>query len=87
MAAQTTDIEGVHVVPHPLIKHHLASLRLVETSARDFRYRVQQISTLLIGEATRDYETMAVQGQGPLSVFTGDSVKVSYRCQCHGSLS
>ncbi|KDN50371.1 putative uracil phosphoribosyltransferase [Tilletiaria anomala UBC 951] len=68
-------LPGVLEVSHPLIKHHLSNLRLVETSARDVRSLIAQISTLLVAEATKGFATMPVQGQGPLAGFKGESLQ------------
>lgn len=70
----TSHVPGVLVIDHPLAKHHLANLRLTETSARDFRFLVEQISKVLVLEATKDLPTHQVQGAAPLGQFTGSEV-------------
>ncbi|EPQ31280.1 uncharacterized protein PFL1_01465 [Pseudozyma flocculosa PF-1] len=65
---------SVHIVSHPLIKHHLANLRLADTSPKEFRSLVGNISTVLAIEATSALATKDVQGQGPLSTFTGQQL-------------
>ncbi|KAN0066351.1 hypothetical protein ACQY0O_000445 [Thecaphora frezii] len=66
---------NVHIVSHPIIKHHLANLRLADTSPKEFRSLVHNISTVLAVEVTRSLDTKAVQGQGPLAPFTGEQLK------------
>lgn len=69
-----TSVAGVRILDHPLAKHHLANLRLKETSARDFRFLVAQITTVLVVEATKDLLTHQVTGAAPLAQFTGSEV-------------
>lgn len=44
----------VYVFDHPLIQHKTAMIRKVETSVKDFRELVREISTLMAYEATRN---------------------------------
>ncbi|MCR5010529.1 MAG: uracil phosphoribosyltransferase, partial [Clostridia bacterium] len=44
----------VYVFDHPLIQHKTALLRSKDTSTKDFRQLVTEISTLMTYEATRD---------------------------------
>lgn len=44
----------VYVFDHPLIQHKTAMIRKVETSVKDFRELVKEISTLMAYEATRN---------------------------------
>jgi uracil phosphoribosyltransferase len=54
----------IHVSTHPLVKHKVARLRGVETSAKEFRELVGDLSRLLLYEATKDLST------GPTTVRT-----------------
>ncbi|CDW98155.1 hypothetical protein, partial [Sporisorium scitamineum] len=65
---------NVHVVSHPLVSHHLANLRLADTSPKEFRSLVSNISTVLCIEATRSLSVKQVQGQGPLAPFQGEQL-------------
>lgn len=67
-------VPGVLFLDHPLAKHHLANMRLTETSARDFRFLLTQITTLLVVEATKDLPVHQVQGAAPLAQFNGSEV-------------
>lgn len=44
----------VYVFDHPLIQHKTAMIRMTETSVKDFRELVKEISTLMAYEATRN---------------------------------
>lgn len=65
----------IHVVSHPLLKHHLANLRLASTSPKEFRQLIANISTIIAVEATGQLEGTPVQGDGPLSTFQGEEIK------------
>ncbi|SPC65095.1 probable uracil phosphoribosyltransferase [Ustilago sp. UG-2017b] len=65
---------NVHVVQHPLISHHLANLRLADTSPKEFRLLVKNISTILCIESSRTLPVKQVQGQGPLATFQGEQL-------------
>ena len=51
----------VVILDHPLIQHKLSILRDKETSTKDFRQLVNEISMLMIYEATRDLPLEDVQ--------------------------
>ena len=44
----------VHVINHPLIVHKLSLMRDKYTGPKEFREAVEEISSLLCSEATRD---------------------------------
>ena len=56
----------VHVIDHPLIQHKLAVLRNKDTSVKEFRELVNEISGLMCYEATRNLPTMEVEVETPL---------------------
>ena len=56
----------VHVIDHPLIQHKLAVLRNKETSVKEFRELVNEISGLMCYEATRNLPTVEVDVETPL---------------------
>ena len=58
----------VHVLDHPLIQHKLAILRNKETSVKEFRELVGEISGLMCYEATRNLPTMDVEVETPVAV-------------------
>ncbi len=58
---------NVYVLDHPLIQHKLAVLRNKDTSVKEFRELVNEISGLMCYEATRNLPTMEVEVQTPLT--------------------
>ena len=58
----------VHVLDHPLIQHKLAILRSKNTSVKEFRELIREISGLMCYEATRNLPTREVDVQTPVAV-------------------
>ncbi len=58
----------VHVLDHPLIQHKLAILRSKNTSVKEFRELIGEISGLMCYEATRNLPTKEVEVQTPVAV-------------------
>ena len=58
----------VHVLNHPLIQHKLAILRSKNTSVKEFRELISEISGLMCDEATRNLPTKEVEVQTPVAV-------------------
>lgn len=59
-------LKNVTVLDHPLISHKIALLRAVETSTKQFRELVEEISTLMTYEAFKDAPTHEVEVTTPL---------------------
>ena len=59
---------NVHVLDHPLIQHKLAVLRNKNTSVKEFRELVNEISGLMCYEATRNLPTEEVEVETPVAV-------------------
>ncbi|MBT6694929.1 MAG: uracil phosphoribosyltransferase [Proteobacteria bacterium] len=59
------------VVDHPLIRHKLGLLRSVDTPVKLFRELVDEISTLMAYEATRDLAEEPTDVQTPLEQMVG----------------
>ena len=57
----------VHVLDHPLIQHKLAILRNKETSVKEFRELIGEISGLMCYEATRNLPTEEVLVETPVA--------------------
>lgn len=66
---------GVHVSTHPLIAHHVVTLRDPATRPPEFRRVVGQLTRLLGYEATRDLPTREVRGPTPLGTAAGRRVE------------
>lgn len=58
----------VVVFDHPLIQHKLSVLRATETSTKDFRQLIKEITILMTFEATRDLPTEEVKVQTPCGI-------------------
>ena len=56
----------VYELDHPLIQHKLAILRNKDTSVKEFRELVNEISGLMCYEATRNLPTVEVEVETPL---------------------
>ncbi len=59
------------VIDHPLVAARLAVLRDRDTSTDDFRRSLQQLSILLLAEASREWPTSAVEVETPLRSCAG----------------
>ncbi len=60
-----------HVVNHPLIQHKLTWMRDKNTSSRDFRDLLDEISTLMAFEITRDLPLEKYKVMTPVAGFEG----------------
>ncbi len=58
---------AVHVLEHPLIQHKLAILRNKNTSVKEFRELVGEISGLMCYEATRNLPTREIEVNTPVA--------------------
>ncbi|KAH9994080.1 armadillo beta-catenin plakoglobin [Russula compacta] len=67
--------DNIHVLSHPLVNTRLAKLRQISTTSKEFREGIHELSIMLGYEASRDLEEIHVQGQSPISTFTGSVVK------------
>ena len=56
----------LHVFDHPLIQHKLTLIRDKQTGSKDFRDLVDEVSTLMAYEVTRDLPLMEVEIQTPV---------------------
>ena len=54
------------IIEHPIITHKLGLLRSIETSAKEFRELIEEITTLLCYEATKNIETQEIIIDTPL---------------------
>ncbi len=56
---------------HPLVHHHVMSLRDTRTRPPEFRRLVRCLATLLVQDATADLATRAAEVPTPLGIATG----------------
>ena len=69
--AKTSSGQSVVIeVKHPLVQHKLSILRDKRTSTADFRQLVNEVTTLLTYEATKDFPTEDVRLETPLEWTT-----------------
>ena len=66
-SADAAELPNVRLVSHPLIEHKLAILRDASTPTFQFRMLVDEISHLMIFEATRDLALKNVSVQTPVA--------------------
>ena len=59
---------ALHVLDHPLLQHKLSILRDKNTSVKEFREIVSEISNLMCYEATRDLPTEFVDVETPVGI-------------------
>ena len=59
-------MENVFICNHPLVQHKLSILRTKETGPKEFRELVEEITTLLGYEATRDLPLEEVEIETPM---------------------
>lgn len=62
------------IINHPLIDHKMTIIRKKETSSMEFRQVVNEISTLMGYEVTRDLETEDVEIETPIAKATGKMI-------------
>lgn len=64
------ELKNVFVFDHPLIRHKVAILRDKNTSMKEFRELIEEITTIMTYESMRDVELVPVQVETPLEVTT-----------------
>ena len=61
---------NVHVIDHPLVQHKLSLMRNKEASTNSFRRLLNELSTLMAYEVTRDVPMQEVEIETPLEKTT-----------------
>lgn len=64
----------LHVIDHPLIQHKLTIMRRKDTSTKDFRELLEEISCLMGYELTRDLTLDDVEIETPLQKMTAKEI-------------
>ncbi|MCW4354018.1 uracil phosphoribosyltransferase [Hoyosella sp. YIM 151337] len=64
----------VHVIDHPLVQHKLTLMRRKETSTKNFRQLLDEVSMLMAYEVLRDFPMHDVDIQTPLEQMTGKAI-------------
>ncbi len=68
---RTAAVSETHLLNHPLVAHHLTSLRDAATPPAEFRRLVRRLAGLLAFEATRDLKLVDVTIQTPVDQAPG----------------
>ena len=68
-------MKNVFVIKHPLVQHHLVSLRDRHVHSGGFRRMVQRLSILLTYEAAKDLKTQPTRVRTPLGTANGRILK------------
>jgi uracil phosphoribosyltransferase len=63
-------MSNVHVIDHPLVQHKLSLMRNKEVSTNSFRRLLNELSTLMAYEVTRDMPMQEVEIETPLETMT-----------------
>ena len=64
-------MSNVHLVNHPLVQHKLTLMRRKDASTNTFRTLLNELSSLMAYEVTRDMPLQDVQVETPLETMTG----------------
>lgn len=67
-------IMNVNVMTHPLIQHKVSLMRSMETSSKDFRQLLDEITLLMGYEITRSLPLEDVEVQTPITKMTGKRI-------------
>ncbi len=64
-------MKNVHLIDHPLVQHKLTLMRRKDASTNTFRTLLNELSSLMAYEVTRDMPLQDVQIDTPLETMTG----------------
>ncbi len=64
----------LHVITHPLVQHKLTLMRQKDASTNSFRRLLDELSTLMAYEVTRDMPLQDVEIEMPLETMTGQMI-------------
>ncbi len=65
---------NVHLIDHPLVQHKLTLMRNKEASTNSFRSLLNELSSLMAYEVTRDMALQDVQIETPLETMTAKQI-------------
>ena len=69
-----TALPLVHLISHPLVQHKLTLMRKKDASTNSFRRLLNELSSLMAYEVTRDMATQDVQIETPLETMTAKMI-------------
>jgi uracil phosphoribosyltransferase len=67
----------LHIVDHPVVRHHLTQLRDQRTCPEQFRALVGRLTNLLVFRATEQLDLAAHQVHTPLGVYQGSRLSAA----------
>ena len=67
-------MSNVHLINHPLVQHKLTLMRRKDASTNTFRTLLNELSSLMAYEVTRDMPLQDVQVETPLETMTGKMI-------------
>ena len=67
-------MSNVHLINHPLVQHKLTLMRRKDASTNTFRTLLNELSSLMAYEVTRDVPLQDVQIETPLETMTGKMI-------------
>ena len=67
-------MSNVHLIDHPLVQHKLTLMRRKDASTNTFRTLLNELSTLMAYEVTRDMPLQDVEIETPLETMTGKMI-------------
>jgi len=67
-------MKNLHLIDHPLVQHKLTLMRRKDASTNTFRTLLNELSSLMAYEVTRDMPLQDVQIETPLETMTGRTI-------------
>ena len=67
-------MNNVHLINHPLVQHKLTLMRRKDASTNTFRTLLNELSSLMAYEVTRDMPLQAVEIETPLETMTSNVI-------------
>jgi len=69
-------MSNLHILKHPLIQNKLSRLRDIATNNHNFRLLLEELTSLMVYEITRNYSVREVTVKTPLEETTGEVLDV-----------
>ena len=67
-------MSNMHLIDHPLVQHKLTLMRRKDASTNTFRTLLNELSSLMAYEVTRDMPLQDIQIETPLETMTGKMI-------------
>ncbi|MDI1342387.1 uracil phosphoribosyltransferase [Polaromonas sp.] len=64
----------IHLIDHPLVQHKLTLMRRKDASTNTFRTLLNELSSLMAYEVTRDMPLQDIEVETPLETMTGKTI-------------